>query len=322
MAIYPQAPPFFQSHQLCRDLDPSGSTTTIQHLPGHPSISISDPVGLCDFLCREFWAADLEAVAPRLWILTTPSSANVHPLHRQKVLGREIIVTEDPRLHLLWINNRIFIKPLPTYLLSYQFWTTIMSLNSPLRHEQCRIYRAAIGFLRSYHHLIRHQSDLLIAQRDDLRLVPATLDWTDVSSFLADLERIEDTDASGRYQYGELRLSRLNFYAPLLFHRFYYEHIPVQYGEYFARLYGPILFVFAVVTTVLNAMQVALAANQGLESSNYYLWEIFYWFGIVALLIAASIGCSFVAIWIGMVANEWRFTLKNRPRPRSKNLST
>jgi hypothetical protein len=35
---------------------------------------------------------------------------------------REIVVTEDPRLHLVWIYDRVFIKPLPKYLLSHDFW--------------------------------------------------------------------------------------------------------------------------------------------------------------------------------------------------------
>lgn len=109
----------------------------------------------------------------------TPSSANVHPLHRQKNLGREIVVTEDPRLHLVWINNRIFVKPLPTYLMSYSLWTTGFPAraSSPLA-EQSHARGAAIGFLRTYRYLIQPESDLLIAQQDDLRLVPVKLNWT------------------------------------------------------------------------------------------------------------------------------------------------
>ena len=69
------------------------------------------------FLYRELWAVDLERMAPHLWIMSTQSSSNVSPLHQQKVKGREIVVTEDPRLHLVWIYDRVFIKPLPRYVL-------------------------------------------------------------------------------------------------------------------------------------------------------------------------------------------------------------
>lgn len=47
---------------------------------------------------------------------------------------------------------------------------------------------------------------------------------------------IDDAKVSGRYLYGELRLSRLNIYAPLLLRKFHYEQVHEQYGDYFERL--------------------------------------------------------------------------------------
>jgi hypothetical protein len=35
------------------------------------------------------------------------SGANVSPLHRQRVKGRAIIVTEDSKLHLVWFYDHI-----------------------------------------------------------------------------------------------------------------------------------------------------------------------------------------------------------------------
>lgn len=125
----------------------------------------------------------------------------------------------------MWINDRIFIKPLPPYLLSYQFWNTyLLSSTSPLesRHD---IRKAALGYLRTYHHLIQHESDLKIAQQEGLRLERPDASWTDFCRFASQLGRIYDADVSSRYHYGELRLSRLNLYAPLLFHQFYYEQV-------------------------------------------------------------------------------------------------
>ncbi|KAH6980614.1 hypothetical protein BKA56DRAFT_585781 [Ilyonectria sp. MPI-CAGE-AT-0026] len=49
-------------------------------------------------------------------------SGNISPLYWQLVKRRTIIVTEDPKLHLVWIHDRIFIKPLPRYITSYAFW--------------------------------------------------------------------------------------------------------------------------------------------------------------------------------------------------------
>jgi hypothetical protein len=74
-------------------------------------VSLVDSSALKHFLVQYYCARDLEAVASRLWILSTHSSVNVNTLHRPKVKGRDIIVTEDPRLHSVWINDRIFDKP-------------------------------------------------------------------------------------------------------------------------------------------------------------------------------------------------------------------
>ena|SRR6266536_2051504 len=105
-------PPFSKSRQLNNDLDALGfeiaTNTTIPlklHLPGHPRIDLDDSTKLTEFLDREFCSPILEAMAPYLWVMSTQSSANVNPLHRQRVKGREIIITEDPRLHLVWVSE-------------------------------------------------------------------------------------------------------------------------------------------------------------------------------------------------------------------------
>lgn len=90
-------------------------------LPGYPRIFIRDSEKLRDHLVHEFYSEDLEKLAPKLWLMSTQSSSNISPLHRQKVKARNIVITEDPRLHLAWVGDRIFIKPMPLYLLSYNF---------------------------------------------------------------------------------------------------------------------------------------------------------------------------------------------------------
>lgn len=307
------SPPFSKGHQLCHDYDQG-----LAGLPVQPSVSLTNSNALTHFLVQEYCARDLESVASHLWILTTQSSANVSSLHRQKVKGRDIVVTEDPRLHLVWINDRIFIKPLPSYLLSHEFWDKhLISSASPQGSSQREIRKAALGYLRTYHYLIKHKSDLRIAQEEHLQLVSPQVSWTDFCHFTSDLGRIRDADVSNRYHYGELRLSRLNLYAPILWHRFYYEQVHGQYGDYFAQLYGPIFFIFAVVSTLLNAMQVAIGADGAIRSSYLELWTVFYWFSIVSLLITILIAGFFGLLWLWMVADEWIYALKVRRRKRA-----
>jgi hypothetical protein len=79
---------------------------------------------------------------------------------------------------------------------------------------------------------------------------------------------------SDRYCYGELRFSRLNFYAPIFFRRFSFEQLHGQYSDYFGRLYGPVLFVFAIVSTLLNSMQVEMAVEQAHSPASTGMSEI------------------------------------------------
>lgn len=41
------------------------------------------------------------------------------PLHHQLSIERSIVITEHADLHLVWSGNRLFLKPLPTYLMDY-----------------------------------------------------------------------------------------------------------------------------------------------------------------------------------------------------------
>lgn len=104
--------------------------------------------------------------------------------------------------------------------------------------------------------------------------MPKDIDWPSFCRLIAEVSHVDDAAVSKRYCYGELRLTRLNFYAPLLLRKFHFKQVHGQYGDFFGRLYGPILFAFAVVSTILNSMQVALAANQ-LEASHWdEVWHV------------------------------------------------
>jgi len=306
-------PPFSKSNQLVHDLNAEKAGVPTATLPGLPSVMLANFALVKEFLRKELWSADLESIAPRLWIMTTLSSSNINALHRQRVKGREIIVTEDPRLHLVWIHNRIFIKPLPRYLLSHAFWEMYLSESSDrLGNYRSDICKATTGFLRTYRYLIQHESDFNIAQQDGLRLIPKDVNWESFCGFSAELCHIKDSDVSGRYRYGELRLTRLNFYAPLLLRKFHYEQVHGQYGDFFGRLYGPILFVFALVSIILNAMQVELAAEQFITPHWVSIWSVCRWFSILAMMGAAVISAWFILLWLWIFLDEWIYTVRHK----------
>ena len=102
---------------------PETQNEAVYYLPGHPRMPLKEKQEIWTFLEKELWAADIESISPYLWIMSSHDSTSISALHRQEVEGRKIIITEEAHLHLVWHYDRIFIKPLPEYLLSHWFWT-------------------------------------------------------------------------------------------------------------------------------------------------------------------------------------------------------
>jgi hypothetical protein len=145
-------PPFLAQHQFNTDLDNGlHNQSPSQHLPGYPRILLCDQLRLTQFLEKEFWSTDLEFMASRLWWMSKQHSANISPLHRQLVKRRTVLVTEEPKLHLVWINDRMFVKPLPRYLTSYAFWRDYLgdSASGISHSRRISIRKAALGYLRT-----------------------------------------------------------------------------------------------------------------------------------------------------------------------------
>lgn len=145
-------------------------------------------------------------------------------LHHQKLVGREIVVTEQMDMHLVWFKTRIFVKPLPRFLLDPRFWMDCLSCKvaclcsaAPARSsghrvecEEAQLRKCALGFLLSYAALVSHESDLYIAQES--RLLSNKISWIDWKTFVKEILKHESIYAhiNERYIYGELRLKRLN----------------------------------------------------------------------------------------------------------------
>jgi hypothetical protein len=191
--------------------------------------------------------------------VSTPFHGHISPLHHQAARSRTIVPTEKPHLHLLWYYDRIFIKPIPPYLLSSVFWVY-------LEHRMPDVARAARGFMRTYSFLIRYQRDFDLAQREDLKLIPVddgtrVIDFVRFAAFIHQFDDIDDAEVAARYHYGELRLSRLNLLAPLLFRKLTYHHMNAQWSTLLSKVFAFTLTVFLVLSTILSAMQVRLQAQ-------------------------------------------------------------
>ncbi|KAL3247856.1 hypothetical protein ABHI18_012279 [Aspergillus niger] len=294
-------------------------TTLLQtkslRLPGYPG-KHHDTGTLYQFLSRDLCTPELNQMASRLWVLTTYSSSNIYPLHFQKVKGREIIISEYPRLHLTWKHSHIFVKPLPKYMLSYAFWENLLvSAQSPLEsHNREELLQAATGLLRTYYYLIQYESDFRLAQSTGL--LPHDISWDGFSKFIAEAQFIHDHEVAPRYHYGEIRLTRLNFYAKFFLHRSQYEWGRPQYSTYFSGFYGHILFVFAMLSLLLSAMQVELASEALVSDRWIATWYIFRYTSVVCIFVLVVTALSILVMLIGMIASEWIYAVRSLKRKR------
>lgn len=309
--------PFLESQQLCDLLEEKDNQLRTKpsipaHLPDQPFVALRSQ-NVKEYLACEFVTPLLDRMKPHLWLLATQSSSHVSPLHQQIVRGREIVTTEDPELHLVWAGSHVYIKPLPLFLLSYAFWHHYLqpsSGNFGEQDETRRLFKAATGYLRTWHHLIRHKSDYKIAQ--DRHLIPEELTWTGFAAFITPVGALSDERVSPRYHFGELRLSRLNFWAKIFLRRWQFRKASWAYADYFARFYAPILFVFALVGVVLSAMQVGLAARPSWTS----FVAVSAWFSVLSLLLASTITMLFLFALLVMTMREFVFALQDRSRKR------
>ncbi|KAB2099841.1 hypothetical protein AG0111_0g11852 [Alternaria gaisen] len=246
-----------------------------------------------DRLALELKTPRLNKVHHHLWLAGRPTAAR--PLHRQKLLGRSILVTESPDEHLVWFEDCIFIKPLPDFLLDWDSW------NNNLCPDR-ELYEAACGLLLSYVWLVRHKSDLNAAK--EAGLLAKEIEWLDWVKFIdAFLTKIDCGTLRGvnkRYEYGELRLSRLNAIYRLLpptysFRNFIrgFQSRSTWYQAFFNRHFKWMLAVFAVLSVILSALQVGLGTT---ELQGNRAFERFSYGFAVTSLVAVAVALAAVTL--------------------------
>jgi hypothetical protein len=294
-------------------------------LPGHPTVPLHRGSRLYSLLEKELVCRDLETMAPHMWLFSQQTSSNISPLHRQLVKNRRIIISEDPRLHLVWIGDRIFIKPLPAYMLSFDFWRSYLRCDprSPQQRSLVDIRAAALGLLRSYALLIRYEADFAIATRPEARLIPGEASFWQLLHLLdAVKQNVDDSQVSQRFAYGELRLSRLNFYGKFILRRRHFHRTHLQYSAYIAQFYGPVLFIVGFASIFLNAMQVEISVEDVAAGRLGAFWSFCRWFSISVI----ALGGMFSFVVLGMLSyifgKEWTYAIRDRIQKKKDGVSS
>ena len=162
-----------------------------------------------------------------------------------------------------------------------------------------------MGFLRIYSYLIRYDVDFTLAQ--EIGLIPKgeILDGGEgITSetfirFISYFSNCEDTLISPRYTYGELRLTRLNFYSCIFLGKLTYHHIEAQWGPFLNSVLTPFIAAAVIVSVILNAMQVELAI-QDIDNIKPY-WAAFAimskWVSVLVLALALLV-VTFILILV------------------------
>lgn len=191
------------------------------------------------------------------------------------------------------MNNCIFIKPIPPFLINYAFFASHISPSPFLT--------SASGFLHTYTKLIEHHIDFKLSQ--DLGLLPAIITRRAWNRFRINLQNniAQSSQVNKRYFYGELRLSRLNS-AYRLYRKSWrsgYFLVHTRYQSFFRANFEWLLLVFAYFSVALSALQVLLDADQGRGDTNRVL-------SLVSIVIGST---SIISVLVALVVMAALFVI-------------
>jgi hypothetical protein len=229
-----------------------------------------------------------------LWLIAVPGAPR--SLSYQKLLRREVVITEELDLHLVWAKSRILIKPLPDFLLNYDFWEHYISCEPQL-------HRAACGLLYSYCGLIRFGHDLQLAQEHNL--VNKSLDyraWTDFArKILAILDPHDYNTVEKRFRYGELRLNRLDTIYRYLPRELSISSMLQGFPHALSESYVPYMdqynnavSAFGVIVIILSAFNLSLSAHS--KNPDPELKRAAFGFAVSAMVLCAVLTAMFVLL--------------------------
>ncbi|KAK0939348.1 hypothetical protein LTR29_009093 [Friedmanniomyces endolithicus] len=225
-------------------------------------------------LYRALHAKDLEMIHKQLW---------------------ELILTEDPRLHLVWSKHVLYVQRLPDELLDSTYFTTVIC-DSP------ELYKTATGFLLSYTSLIKYPSDLDVAKASGL--ITKEAEWRTWRSIRSSIvEELQGRNIHDRFEYGERRLGRMDTIFRLRLMGLSYFAPRSDYESYFEHHYTTFIALFALVSVALSAVQVI----NGITGVPAAVTVTAYRFSVASLLLLAGsctillvLGCISGTGWLSM----------------------
>jgi hypothetical protein len=322
-------------------VETDAASDRIDYLPGYPNVGL-EPSQVYRFLRRQLNTPVIDELYHALWLFCVKSGRNIDPLHRQRIKGREIVPTEEAKLHLVWTKDRIYIKTMPVCLLNHTIWGVFLGTAATQNWRTAALSTTtfdegfdrgvALGFLRSYALLIQSPLDFVLAKEAHLFPEDLDIDWIRWAKFTAHFYGVQDGQVSKRYRFGQIRLNRLNlllrFIQPKVSKSiWFYQRHTWSVGAMISESMSVLLFAFASLSLVLSSMQVALAVPADsllfahLDGQNALpLQRVFWVFSIATISISVLTWIYILLIPAGifLIQMTWAMRTKGIANPNSR----
>jgi len=315
MGDIPLLPPFPKTQEWPPQAPP------LTQIPQNAHLSLT-PSAVSSFLESELDLSRLNAIYQHLWLAGRLN--HIRPLHKQHMLHRSIIITEDPSMHLVWFENNIFLKPIPHALLSWEFWQRFICTGhrttgngmSSANNFQAPYYASAYGLLLSYTQLIKHPSDYQIAISQNLIPDMGFRSWMLLSASISSFQPPTNLALTlePRWQYGELRLSRLNLIYKLTLRGYSYSYMFTEYRPYFSKNFQLLLLAFAYCSVALAAMQVIMSSKE----PAMWLADMCFRFSVLVVVFVFAVVGGIVGLFLGLFVYHFGLTVVLQRRARVK----
>lgn len=290
--------------------------------PFNKEIRVINDASFGEFLRAEYSLSRLDDVHPKLWLAGFRRPAR--SLSTLVLLGRKIVPTNALDMHLVWGGGRVYLKPLPRYLLEPDFWSEHLSGPDHLYARRSpedttavtKIRQAAFGLLYTYACLIPNQVDLELALREGLiprdgANQPSWPTWRRFAAEILSSHAADPKQAHRRFLHAELRLHRLNWifiFKDVPAFRMYYNQWQ-SYTDFVRSNMAWIAAATAYIVVILAAMEVGLStdtlgASKVFNTASY----IFSMFSIFTPLFAFVL--IVLALLVTLVPN-WRRAREN-----------
>lgn len=290
---------------------------------------IPDASNAMTWISTELETPVLDELNEYLHFIAPRDYRRVHPLHEHLIRNRQIVVTENPGLHLIWHYNRLFIKPIPPVLLNFTMWRrfllpSVQTVVDSTQQFSYPIYalqsecKSALGFLRTYELLIRHPSDFNIAQ--SMNLIPQNISYFEFRAFIGPFHSLPNAAVAQRYYFGQMRLTRLNWAVRLLqprtvrtggwlANRLYYQELSTQSSDYILGFVAPLLFIFGLLSVMLSAMQVMLTAFE-MPISHNMIVQVSSGFSIAIIIFCIMVVGVIMVVFLVLLAGQYLYALR------------